>query len=159
MEIKSKTALKDVARVISHDKFGGYGYAEVDQLCKIIPKREDSADPKKLADAFKDEAEFRGRIEGSDKMRILFDNARSVEGLFRSYGAHAAGVIIGGQPLRELVPLGWDHKTHLPTSQFNMKDTEDAGLVKFHFLGLKTLSEIGTACVGKEWFKTRKFRC
>src|SRR3546814_19864120 len=100
MEIKSKTALKDVARFISHDEFGGYGYAEVDQLCKIIPKREDSADPKKLADAFKDEAEFRGRIEGSDKMRILFNNARSVDGHIRSYGAHAAGVISGGQPER-----------------------------------------------------------
>ena len=155
-EIKSKTALKDVGRVARSDEFGEYGFGEMDRLTKAIPM--DKANPKPLKEALadKDQPQFREMVESDRKYKILLDNAMKIEGLFRSNGSHAAGVLITGVPLVDICAIGWDDKKQMGVSQFNMKDVEPAGAVKFDFLGLKTLSVLREAVehirntVGKE---------
>ena len=144
-EIKSKTAIKDVGRVARSDDFGGYGFGELDQITKLVPMN--GAVPKTLRESYEDDTntDFRVRIDSEAKYRVLFENALKIEGLFRNQGSHAAGVIIGGQPLHQLVPVGWDPEKQMPVCQFNMKGAEATGLVKFDFLGLKTLSVIREA--------------
>lgn len=141
-EIKSKTAIKDVGRVMLSSEFGGYSFGELDRLTKIMPMN--GPEPMKLKDALQsvDQVEFKEAINEDEKYRVLARSAVKIEGLFRSQGMHAAGVIIAGQPLDTLVPVGWDNDTAIPVCQFNMKYAEDSGLVKFDFLGLKTLSVI-----------------
>jgi DNA polymerase III, alpha subunit len=75
----------------------------------------------------------------------LFDIARKLEGLYRHASTHAAGVVIGDRALEELVPLYRDPRSDMPVTQFNMKDVEQAGLVKLDFLGLKTLTVLTQA--------------
>ncbi|NTF17307.1 DNA polymerase III subunit alpha [Agrobacterium rubi] len=144
-EIKSKTALKDVGRVARSDEFGEYGFGEMDRLTKAIPM--DKANPKPLKDAIKDKDQplFAEIVESDRKYKVLFDNALKIEGLFRSNGSHAAGVLIAGVKLWEICAIGWDDKKQMGVSQFNMKDVEPAGAVKFDFLGLKTLSVLREA--------------
>jgi DNA polymerase-3 subunit alpha len=141
-EIKSKSALKDAGRVITHDRFGGYGFGEINDVTKAVPKKEGAQEPEELAKSYERSDEFRRIVDGKDKMRILYDNALKIEGLYRSQGSHAAGIVIGGQPLADLAPIGWDHEASMPICQFDLKSAEDVGLVKFDFLGLKTLSVI-----------------
>lgn len=137
--IKSKTAIKDVGRYAASEDFGSFGFGELDRLTKLVPM--DGPEPKKLKDAMADKENplFREMVESERKYGFLIDNAMKVEGLYRTQGSHAAGVIIGGQPLHTLGPMGWDHDKQMPVSQFNMKAAEDVGFVKFDFLGLKTL--------------------
>lgn len=144
-EIKSKTAIKDTGRVIIHESLGGYGFGETNEFTKMIPKKENSQEPKNLQEAFDTTPDLNEKIQKSEKLKILFENSLKIEGLYRSSGAHAAGVIIGDRTLHELVPLKWDDNTGMPLSQFNMKGSENVGLVKFDFLGLKTLSVIKEA--------------
>src|SRR3546814_14230906 len=80
-----------------------------------------------------------------DGVRRLFDMARQLEGLPRHSSTHAAGVVIGDRPLDQLVPLYRDPRSDMPVTQFDMKYVETAGLVKFDFLGLKTLSVLKEA--------------
>ena len=75
----------------------------------------------------------------------MFEHVESIEGLLRNASTHAAGVVIGDRPLDELVPIYRDAKSDIPATQFNMKWIEQAGLVKFDFLGLKTLSVVKLA--------------
>ena len=75
----------------------------------------------------------------------MLEIALKLEGLYRHASTHAAGVVIGDRPLDELVPLYRDPRSDMPVTQFNMKDVEKAGLVKFDFLGLKTLTVLQTA--------------
>ncbi|MNU30467.1 DNA polymerase III subunit alpha [compost metagenome] len=144
-EIKSKTALKDVGRVARSDEFGEYGFGEMDRLTKLIPM--DKANPKPLKDAMadKDSPQFREMVDSDRKYVTLIENAMKIEGLFRSNGSHAAGVLITGVPLTSICAIGWDDKKQMGVSQFNMKDVEPAGAVKFDFLGLKTLSVLREA--------------
>jgi DNA polymerase-3 subunit alpha len=172
-EIKSKTAIKDAARVIMDDRLGGFSYGEVNELTKLIPKKEDAADPKPLLDAIADTPELQTKVFGltfepmrsnedrpaylnrireeqdrliaegkGTKLALLWQMAAKIEGLYRSQGLHAAGVVVGDRPLHELIPVGFDTDTGMPVCQFNMKSAEPAGMVKFDFLGLKTLSVI-----------------
>src|SRR6202012_5897689 len=85
--------------------------------------------------------------EADEEIKRLIDLALQLEGLYRNASTHAAGVVIGDRPLDQLVPLyrDTDNKESLPATQFNMKYVEDAGLVKFDFLGLKTLTVIERA--------------
>ena len=106
-----------------------------------FPKKK-IAEPKSLTEAFETTPELQEKLRESEKFNILYKNAQKIEGLYRSSGSHAAGVIIGDRTLHELVPLKWDENTGMPLSQFNMKGAESVGLVKFDFLGLKTLSVI-----------------
>ncbi|NDV52899.1 DNA polymerase III subunit alpha [Salipiger sp. PrR003] len=144
-EVKSKTALKDVARALVHPQYGVYGFGELNTLTQMLPNKDGSPEPMALKDAYENSQDFREQIDSSPKMRALYDRSRMVEGVYKSTGMHAAGVIIGDRPLHDLVPIRWDQEAKMPVSQFNMKGSENTGLVKFDFLGLKTLTVIKTA--------------
>ena len=145
-EIKSKTAIKDAARVVKHAVAGGLGQLQINELSQIIPKSKDKpTDDEKLKVAYEIAAEFRERVDASPAATAVFKAATQIEGLYRNSSAHAAGVIIAGDVLTNLAPIGFDPKSGMPVAQFNMKDVETVGLVKFDFLGLKTLTVIEEA--------------
>ncbi|MEO0466629.1 MAG: DNA polymerase III subunit alpha [Pseudomonadota bacterium] len=150
--LQAKAVVRDVGRVMQMP------YGQVDRLAKLIPFN--PAKPPKLQEAIDDEPKFDEEIDADPNVRELLDVALQLEGLYRSAGTHAAGVVIADRPLTELVPLYDDPRSDLPATQFNMKWAESAGLVKFDFLGLKTLTVIERALhfirrdgrdVGPEW--------
>jgi DNA polymerase-3 subunit alpha len=138
MEIKAKTALSDVGRVLSHPDHGDYPFGERKRLTSLVP--DDPSNPLTLPQIMEKEPGFKSEIESSGRLRMLYENACTVEGLYRNSSSHAAGIIIAGKPIRDLVPVGYDDKAGNRLCQFDMKDSETAGLVKFDFLGLTTLS-------------------
>ena len=113
-------------------------FGQVDRLCKMVPNN--PANPTTLAEAVEGEAQLTPQIKEDGEVRQLFQIAQSIEGLHRSAGTHAAGVVIADRPITQLVPLYQDPRADMPATQFDMKWVEQAGLVKFDFLGLKTLS-------------------
>jgi DNA polymerase-3 subunit alpha len=131
-KLQARAALRDVGRVLEMP------YGQVDRLCKMVPNN--PANPVTLAQAVEGEPQLRAAIEQEPAVARLFDIARKLEGLYRHASTHAAGVVIGDRPLEELVPMYRDPRSDMPVTQFNMKDVELAGLVKFDFLGLKTLT-------------------
>jgi DNA polymerase-3 subunit alpha len=144
--LKSKGAFRDAGRVLKHFSEGALSPTEVNGITSLIPQdKENPADPARLDVAYQLAPEFAARIDDTPRARVVFDGARKIEGLFRNSSVHAAGIVIGGQDLAELVPIGFDPKSDMPVVQFNMKFAEAAGLVKFDFLGLKTLSVINLA--------------
>jgi DNA polymerase-3 subunit alpha len=136
-KLQARAAVRDVGRVLQMP------YGQVDRLCKLIPNN--PANPVKLKDAIKGEPALEQAIEEDPAVARLMETAVKLEGLYRHASTHAAGVVIGDRPLDELVPLYRDPRSDMPVTQFNMKDVEKAGLVKFDFLGLKTLTVITTA--------------
>ncbi len=102
------------------------------------------ANPVKLAEAIEGEPRLQQARREDAAVARLLDIALKLEGLYRHASTHAAGVVIGDRPLDELVPLYRDPRSGMPATQFNMKWTEAAGLVKFDFLGLKTLTVLDT---------------
>ncbi|MGA0540827.1 DNA polymerase III subunit alpha [Neotabrizicola sp. VNH66] len=132
----SKMAVRDVGRVLQ------MSYGQVDRLAKMIPL--DGVKPVSITKALADEPRLREAAKEEVVGRLL-TYAEQVEGLYRSAGTHAAGVVIGDRPLDQLVPLYQDPRSDMPATQFNMKWVEAAGLVKFDFLGLKTLTVIQNA--------------
>src|SRR5690349_20885481 len=118
-------------------------YGHVDKLCKLVPQN--PANPISLAKAIDDEPKLQAEAESDPVVRRAFDIAKKLEGLHRHASTHAAGIVIGDRPLAELVPLYRDPKSDMPVTRFNMKWVEQAGLVKFDFLGLTTLSVLQTA--------------
>jgi len=150
--LQAKAVVRDVGRVMQMP------YFQVDRLAKLIPFN--PAKPPKLQEAIDDEPKFDEEIEADPRVGELIKIALALEGLYRNAGTHAAGVVIGDRPLVEIAPLYNDPRADLPASQFNMKYAEMAGLVKFDFLGLKTLTVIDRALklirrdgrdVGPEW--------
>ncbi len=129
----SKAAVRDVGRVLQ------MSYGQVDRLSKMIPL--EGVKPVSITKAVADEPRLREAAKEEVVARLL-DYAKEIEGLYRNASTHAAGVVIGDRPLEELVPLYQDPRSDLPATQFNMKWVEAAGLVKFDFLGLKTLTVI-----------------
>jgi DNA polymerase-3 subunit alpha len=129
--------LRDVGRVLDMP----YGY--VDKICKLVPFN--PANPPTLDDALKAEPQLRKLAADDPTVEKLIDIARRLEGLYRHASTHAAGVVIGDRPLEELIPLYRDPRSDLPVTGFSMKYVEYAGLVKFDFLGLKTLSVLAEA--------------
>src|SRR5204863_8007342 len=103
------------------------------------------AAPVTLSRAIADEPRLQAERESDPRVKRAFDIALKLEGLYRHASTHAAGLVIGDRPLSELVPLYRDPKSDMPVTQFNMKWVEQAGLVKFDFLGLKTLTVLQTA--------------
>jgi DNA polymerase-3 subunit alpha len=103
------------------------------------------ANPVKLKDAIEAEPRFAEEVEKEPVVQNLLDTAMKLEGLYRHASTHAAGIVIGDRPLSELVPMYRDPRSDMPVTQFNMKYVEQAGLVKFDFLGLKTLTVLDTA--------------
>jgi DNA polymerase-3 subunit alpha len=116
---------------------------QVDRLAKLVPQN--PAKPVTLKQAVIDEARLREAAEADERVAKMLDIAEKLEGLYSNASTHAAGVVIGDRPLVELVPLYRDPKSVMPATQFNMKWVESAGLVKFDFLGLKTLTVLEKA--------------
>lgn len=142
-EIKSKTAIKDAGRVLMHERDGGYGYSETDGMTKLVPVVQNVPIP--LKKAYTESPDFREFVDAGAKSRALYDNALKIEGLYRQRGVHAAGIIIGDMPLEDLLPIAWNATDEMPIAQFDLKGSEDVGLVKFDFLGLETLSVLKLA--------------
>ena len=136
-KLKARAVLRDTGRVLQ------MSYGQVDRLCKLVPNH--PTDPWDLDRARKGVAELRHEIERDSNVAELFELAGKLEGLPRHSSTHAAGVVIGDRPLAQLVPLYRDPRSDIPVTQFDMKFVEVAGLVKFDFLGLKTLSVLQKA--------------
>jgi DNA polymerase III subunit alpha len=135
--LQARGVLRDVGRVLQMP------YGQVDKLCKLVPQN--PANPISLARAIEDEPRLQAARDADPLVRRAFDIAQKLEGLTRHASTHAAGIVIGDRPLTELVPLYRDPKSDMPVTQFNMKWVEQAGLVKFDFLGLKTLTVLDVA--------------
>ncbi len=135
--LQARGVLRDVGRVLQMP------YGQVDKLCKLVPQN--PANPVTLKRAIDDEPRLQAESDRDPVVRRAFDIAQKLEGLHRHASTHAAGIVIGERPLNELVPLYRDPKSNMPVTQFNMKWVEPAGLVKFDFLGLKTLTVLATA--------------
>ena len=118
-------------------------YNQVDRICKLVPNN--PANPVALQQAIDEEPILREMYAQDDTVAGLIDISLHLEGLYRHASTHAAGVVIGDQPLDRLVPLYRDPRSDMPVTQFNMKCVELAGLVKFDFLGLKTLTVLRRA--------------
>jgi DNA polymerase-3 subunit alpha len=99
-----------------------------------------------LQQAVDSEPQLQAMRRADEAVARLMDIAVKLEGLYRHASTHAAGLVIGNRPLDELVPLYRDPRSNMPVTQFNMKYVESAGLVKFDFLGLKTLTVLARAC-------------
>ena len=135
--LKSRAVLKDTGRVLQ------MSYGQVDRLAKLVPNH--PTDPWDLKRALNGVSELANEYKQDSDVRRLFDLAMKLEGLPRHSSTHAAGVVIGDRPLDQLVPLYRDPRSDMPVTQFDMKFAEAAGLVKFDFLGLKTLSVLQRA--------------
>jgi DNA polymerase-3 subunit alpha len=135
--LQARAVMRDVGRVLEMP------YGQVDKLTKLVPQN--PANPVPLAKAVADEPKLRMAAEEEPVVGRMLDIAVKLEGLYRHASTHAAGIVIGERPLIELVPLYRDPKSDMPVTQFNMKWVEQAGLVKFDLLGLKTLTVLETA--------------
>ena len=136
-KLQARAALRDVGRVLQMP------FGQVDRICKLVPNN--PANPVTLAQAIAGEPQLQHQRDTDETVARMIGIALKLEGLYRHASTHAAGVVIGDRPLDELVPLYRDPRSDMPVTQFNMKYVEQAGLVKFDFLGLKTLSVLAQA--------------
>jgi DNA polymerase-3 subunit alpha len=134
-KLQAKAAVRDVGRVL------GMPYGDVDRIAKLIPDTLGIS----LDEAAEQSPELRARIEADGQVAKLFETARRLEGLTRHASTHAAGVVIGTRPLIETVPLYKDAKSGDIVTQYDMRCVEKVGLIKFDFLGLRTLTTIADA--------------
>ena len=137
-KLQARAVIRDVGRVL------GMPYGQVDRLSKLVPYN--PANPVGLQQAIDGEPLFQVMKDEDPAVTTLLDIALQLEGLYRHASTHAAGVVIGDRALHELVPLYRDPRSEMPVTQYSMKYVERAGLVKFDFLGLKTLSVLELAC-------------
>jgi DNA polymerase-3 subunit alpha len=135
--LQARGVLRDVGRVLEMP------YGQVDKLCKMVPQN--PTNPVTLKRAIDEEPQLQAARDSEPVVKRAFDIAQKLEGLYRHASTHAAGIVIGDRRLDELVPLYRDPKSDMPVTQFNMKWVEQAGLVKFDFLGLKTLTILDVA--------------
>jgi DNA polymerase-3 subunit alpha len=133
--LQARAAIRDVGRVL------GLSFGDVDRIAKLVPEVLGIT----LDDAITQSPELRARMDADGQIRQLIETARSLEGLTRHASKHAAGVVIGTKPLIEMVPLYKDPKSGDVMSQYNMGCVEQVGLIKFDFLGLKTLTLMADA--------------
>ena len=136
-KLQARAVLRDVGRVLQMP------YGQVDRLCKLVPNN--PANPVTLPEAIEAEPKLQEERDAEPLVARLLEIAQKLEGLYRHASTHAAGMVIGDRPLDELVPLYRDPKSNMPVTQFNWKMVEAAGLVKFDFLGLKTLTVLTKA--------------
>ncbi|MBB5745751.1 DNA polymerase III subunit alpha [Brevundimonas variabilis] len=135
--LQARAVLRDVGRVLQMP------LGQVDRLAKMVPAN--PANPVTLAQAIEIEPRLREARDSDAAVKTLLATALELEGLYRNASTHAAGIVIGDRPLVELTPLYQDPRSDIPATQFNMKWVEPAGLVKFDFLGLKTLTVLDRA--------------
>ena len=145
-KLQSKAVIRDVARVLQMP------YAQADRISKMIPPGVQGKNPT-LQEALDQVPELEEMRQNDPQVNKLFDIAMKLEGLYRHSGVHAAGVVIGDRPLEQLVPLYKDPRADMPVTQYDMKFVEETGLIKFDFLGLKTLTVIKRAV---DWIKKTK---
>jgi len=136
-KLQARAVLRDVGRVLQ------MSYGQVDKLCKLVPNN--PAKPCTLPEAIEGEPKLQEARDSDPLVGRLIEIAIKLEGLYRHASTHAAGMVIGDRPLDELVPLYRDPKSSFPVTQYNWKLVEQAGLVKFDFLGLKTLTVLEKA--------------
>lgn len=142
-KLQSKAVIRDVARVLQMP------YSQADRISKMIPAGVQGKNPT-LQEALDQVPELEEMRQNDPQINKLFDIAMKLEGLYRNSGMHAAGVVIGDRPLEQLVPLYKDPRADMPVTQYDMKFVEETGLIKFDFLGLKTLTVIKKAV---DWIK------
>ncbi len=135
--LQARAVLRDVGRVLQMP------YGQVDRLTKMVPNN--PANPTTLVEAIDGEPRLQEAAKEEEIVAKLFDISKRLEGLYRHASTHAAGIVIGDRKLDELVPLYRDPRSEMPVTQYNMKWVEQAGLVKFDFLGLKTLTVLEKA--------------
>ncbi len=131
-QMKARAVIRDVGRVLDMP------YSEVDRIAKLIPKEQNIT----IEKALKMEPKLKKLVDGDSRVAELIEYSRALEGLPRHASTHAAGVVISKEPLVEYLPLYKGQKDEVITTQFAMKYAEKVGLVKFDFLGLKTLTVI-----------------
>jgi DNA polymerase-3 subunit alpha len=136
-KLQARAAVRDVGRVL------GMTYGHVNKVAELIPNN--PAKPVTLKEAVDGEVKLRELRDGDEAIRRLLEIALQVEGLYRHASTHAAGLVIGDRPLTELVPMYRDPREGTLVTQYNMKYVEQAGLVKFDFLGLTTLTILDRA--------------
>ncbi len=136
-KLQARAVIRDVGRVLQ------IPYGQVDRLSKLIPNN--PANPVSLSQAIDGGPELQQQIQGDETVARLMEIALKLEGLYRHASTHAAGVVISDRPLQELVPIYFDPRSDMPVTQFNLNWVELAGLVKFDFLGLKTLTVLERA--------------
>jgi DNA polymerase-3 subunit alpha len=134
-KLQARAAIRDVGRVL------GMPYGDVDRIAKLIPDTLGIS----LEQALEQSAELRARVDADGQVAQLLETARRLEGLTRHASTHAAGVVIGTEPLIQTVPLYRDPRSSEVVTQFDMRCVEKLGLIKFDFLGLKTLTTIADA--------------
>jgi DNA polymerase-3 subunit alpha len=127
----AKAAIRDVGRVLD------IPYAEVDKIAKLVPSNSENID-----EALKLEPQLKELYENNPTVKELIDIAKRLEGLRRHASTHAAGVVIAPEPLTDFMPLYKNNAENIITTQFDMESIENIGLLKFDFLGLKTLTVI-----------------
>ncbi|MBI3418757.1 MAG: DNA polymerase III subunit alpha [Proteobacteria bacterium] len=137
-KLQARAVLRNVGRVL------GMPLGYVDKICKLVPFN--PANPVSLEDAINGEPALQTMRDADPAVARLIDISLKLEGLYAHASTHAAGLVIGDRPLQQIVPLYRDPRSPLPVTQFNMKTVEQAGLVKFDFLGLTTLSILQLAC-------------
>ena len=142
-KLQAKNVIRDVARVLQMP------YAQADRISKMIPPGVQGKNPT-LQESLDQVPELEQMRQEDPQINKLFDIGMKLEGLYRQSGMHAAGVVIGARPLDQLVPLYKDPKADMPVTQYDMKFVEETGLIKFDFLGLKTLTVIKKAV---DWVK------
>ena len=135
-KLKARMVIRDVGRVL------GLPYGFVDSIAKLIPF--DPSRPQNLIECINSEPRLKKMIDDDNRVKKLINLSLKLEGLNRNVATHAAGVVIADKKLTETVPLYKDQSTNLllPSTQFDMYSAENAGLIKFDFLGLKTLTVI-----------------
>ncbi len=135
--LQARAALRDVGRVLQMP------YGQVDRICKLVPAN--PANPVTIAEAINGEPKLQAMRDEDETVAELLQIGQNLEGLYRHTSTHAAGIVIGDRALEKLVPLYKDPRSDMPVSQYSQKWSEAAGLVKFDFLGLKTLTVIDKA--------------
>ncbi|MDB1135371.1 DNA polymerase III subunit alpha [Candidatus Anaplasma sp. TIGMIC] len=137
-KLQARAVLRDVGRVMQ------IPYAHIDRICKMIPH--DPISPVTLLEAIEMDQNLKAELENDETVAKLIEISLKLEGLYRHASVHAAGIVICDQPLESFVPLYYERSCALPITQYNMKYVEKAGLVKFDFLGLRTLTVIDQIC-------------
>ncbi|HVW93093.1 MAG TPA: DNA polymerase III subunit alpha [Devosia sp.] len=132
--LQARAVLRDVGRVLQMP------YGQVDRISKLVPAN--PANPVTLAQALEIEPQLKAMRDEDENVAELIEIAQKLEGLFRHASTHAAGIVIGERPLTDLVPMYRDPRSDMPVTQYSLKWVEPAGLVKFDFLGLKTLTTL-----------------
>ncbi len=136
-KLQARAALRDVGRVLDMP------YGQVDKIAKLIPNN--PTKPTTIKQALETQDELSSIYNDDEQVKNLVQSAMQLEGLYRHASTHAAGLVISDRPLPELVPIYRDPRSEMPVTQFNMKYVEQVGLVKFDFLGLKTLTVVQKA--------------